>query len=563
MRPVASFTIVRTEIVRADGSLAGKLPAFAESRAELVRLYRAMVLTRAFDAKAIGLQRTGRLGTFPSSLGQEAVVVGVGAAMRAEDVLLPSFRELGAQLWRGVTLVEALSYWGGDERGSCFKGPREDFPICVPVGTQAPHAVGAALAFKLRDEPRVAVCVFGDGASSKGDVYEAMNLAGVWRLPVVFVINNNEWAISVPRSAQSAAETLAQKAVAAGFPGEQVDGNDVIAVRAVLERALGHARRDCAPSLVEALTYRLSDHTTADDARRYRDDAEVSERWKAEPIARMRNFLVERGLWTKADEEGLLQECAAEIDAAVETYLADTSGAARPTSRPPLRRTARADGPTARSARWRKSRHERGHHLVEAITHGARPGDGGGPDASWCWARTSAGTAACSAPPTACSPASAPPGVLDTPLAEALLAGLAVGLGAQRFRPVVEFQFEGFMYPAIDQLSAMPGGCATAPAAGCRARSCCARPTAAASRRPSTTPRAPRRSTPTSRASASSSRPRRARAYGLLLAAIRDPDPVVFLEPKRIYRRAEGAGRGRRRGPAARPLLRACARAAT
>ncbi len=201
-------------------------------------------------------------------------------------------------------------------------GPREDFPICVPVGTQAPHAVGAALAFKLRDEPRVAVCVFGDGASSKGDVYEAMNLAGVWRLPVVFVINNNEWAISVPRSAQSAAETLAQKAVAAGFPGEQVDGNDVIAVRAVLERALGHARRDCAPSLVEALTYRLSDHTTADDARRYRDDAEVSERWKAEPIARMRNFLVERGLWTKADEEGLLQECAAEIDAAVETYLA-------------------------------------------------------------------------------------------------------------------------------------------------------------------------------------------------------------------------------------------------
>ena len=128
MRPVASFTIARTEIVRADGSLAGKLPAFAESRAELVRLYRAMVLTRAFDAKAIGLQRTGRLGTFPSSLGQEAVVVGVGAAMRAEDVLLPSFREQGAQLWRGVTLVEALSYWGGDERGSCFSRPARGLP---------------------------------------------------------------------------------------------------------------------------------------------------------------------------------------------------------------------------------------------------------------------------------------------------------------------------------------------------------------------------------------------------------------------------------------------------
>jgi 2-oxoisovalerate dehydrogenase E1 component alpha subunit len=138
----------------------------------------------------------------------------------------------------------------------------------------------------------------------------------------VFVINNNEWAISVPRSAQSAAETLAQKGIAAGLPGEQVDGNDVIAVRAVLERALGHARRDRAPSLVEALTYRLSDHTTADDARRYRDDAEVSARWKAEPIARMRNFLTERGWWTKADEETLLQQCAGEIDAAVEAYLA-------------------------------------------------------------------------------------------------------------------------------------------------------------------------------------------------------------------------------------------------
>jgi 2-oxoisovalerate dehydrogenase E1 component alpha subunit len=237
-------------------------------------------------------------------------------------VLLPSVREHGAQLWRGVRLAEVLAYWGGDERGSYFMGPREDFPICVPVGMQASHAVGVALAFKLRDEPRVAVCVFGDGATSKGDVYEAMNLAGVWRLPVVFVVNNNEWAISVPRRAQTAAETLAQKAIAAGIPGEQVDGNDVIAVRAVLERALARARRDATPSLVEALTYRLSDHTTADDARRYRDDAEVSERWKAEPLARLRSFLTQRGWWTKADEERLHQECAAEVDAGVEAYLA-------------------------------------------------------------------------------------------------------------------------------------------------------------------------------------------------------------------------------------------------
>jgi 2-oxoisovalerate dehydrogenase E1 component alpha subunit len=322
MRPVASFTIACTEIVRADGSLAGKLPPFVEDREEVVRLYRGMILTRTFDAKAVGLQRTGRLGTFASSLGQEAVSVGIGAAMRAQDVLLPSFREHGAQLWRGVRLPEALAYWGGDERGSRFAGLAEDFPICVPVGTHASHAVGVALAFKLRDEPRAAVCVIGDGATSKGDVYEAMNLAGVWRLPVVFVVNNNEWAISVPRRAQTAAATLAQKAIAAGISGEQVDGNDVIAVRAVLERALARARRDHTPSLVEALTYRLSDHTTADDACRYRDDVEVSERWRAEPIARLRLFLSERGWWTKSDEERLHQECAAETDAGVEAYLA-------------------------------------------------------------------------------------------------------------------------------------------------------------------------------------------------------------------------------------------------
>ena len=280
-----------------------------------------MVLTRTFDAKAVALQRTGRLGTFASSLGQEAVAVGIGAAMQPNDVLLPSFREQGAQFIRGVSMVELLLYWGGDERGSDFAGPREDFPICVPVGTHAPHAAGVALSFQLRGENRAAVCVLGDGATSKGDVYEAMNLAGDWRLPVVFIVNNNEWAISVPRQAQTAAETLAQKAVAAGFRGEQVDGNDVIAVRDVVERALSRARDHGEPSLIEALTYRLSDHTTVDDASRYRDDAEVSARWKEEPIARLRTHLVESGLWDKEQEDSLLADCNKRVDEATEQYL--------------------------------------------------------------------------------------------------------------------------------------------------------------------------------------------------------------------------------------------------
>ncbi len=210
MTRIETFTVEHVGFLDADGNAAAELPPGAGQADALRALYRAMVLTRTFDAKAIALQRTGRLGTFASSLGQEAVAVGVAAAMRAEDVLLPSFREQGAQLWRGVRPVELLLYWGGDERGSDFRDAREDFPICVPVGTHAPHAAGVALAFRLRGEARVAVCVLGDGATSKGDVYEAMNFAGVESLPVVFVVNNNQWAISVPRARQTAAATLAQ-----------------------------------------------------------------------------------------------------------------------------------------------------------------------------------------------------------------------------------------------------------------------------------------------------------------------------------------------------------------
>ena len=162
--------------------------------------------------------------------------------------------------------------------------------------------------------------MFGDGATSRGDVYESINFAGARQLPVVFVVNNNQWAISVPRSTQSAAETLAQKAVAAGIVGEQVDGNDVVAVRAVVSEAIERARSGGGPSLVEALTYRLTDHTTADDASRYRSDAEVSEHWKADPVARMRELLVGLGQWGRHQEEQLLEQCAATIDSAVHDY---------------------------------------------------------------------------------------------------------------------------------------------------------------------------------------------------------------------------------------------------
>ena len=322
MTTIAEFAITMTRYLDPAGIPVAPLPDFAQDAAALVALYRGMVLARTFDVKAVALQRTGRLGTYASSLGQEAVAVGIAAAMQPSDVLLPSFREHGAQLWRGVTLRELFLYWGGDERGNDFAGPREDFPNCVPVGSHAPHAVGVALAFRLRRESRAAVCVFGDGATSKGDVAEALNMAGVWRVPAVFVVNNNGWAISVPLAKQTAAATLAQKAVAAGIPGEQVDGNDVIAVRCATERALARARSGAGPSLIEAVTYRLSDHTTADDASRYRDDAEVSRHWQAEPVARLRSYLTAAGFWDKDREEKLLQECGHAVEAAANEYLA-------------------------------------------------------------------------------------------------------------------------------------------------------------------------------------------------------------------------------------------------
>ena len=324
---IARFEVRRRSYLAPDGSVLRPLPASAADMPTLLALYRGMVLTRAFDLKAVSLQRTGRLGTYAVSLGQEAVSVGIASAMRAEDVLLPSYRDNGTLLWRGTKMEEILLFWGGDERGNLSSGPAHDFPYCIPVGSQAPQAAGVAYAFKLRKEPRVAVCLFGDGATSKGDVYEAMNFAGVHKLPVVFVANNNQWAISVPLKLQTASETLAQKAIAAGFTGEQVDGNDVIAMRAAAEEATAQARAGRGPRLIEALTYRLSDHTTADDAARYRPSEEVQARWKEEPIARLRAYLVSQKAWGKAQEEELAAECQKKIKAAIERYLASSARA--------------------------------------------------------------------------------------------------------------------------------------------------------------------------------------------------------------------------------------------
>jgi len=310
-----------TRLLEPTGEPVAGIPEFAISRLAVVDLYRKMILTRSFDAKAVSLQRTGRLGTYASSLGQEALAVGVGDAMYDDDILVPSFREHGTQICRGVSLNELFMFWGGDERGSNFAVPRRDFPVSITVGGHAPHAVGSALASKLRGDGNASICMLGDGATSKGDFYEAINIAGVWRVPVVFVISNNQWAISVPRARQTAAPTLAQKAVAAGIDGEQVDGNDVFAVREVVRKAIDAARDENRPGIIECLTYRLADHTTADDSSRYRDDAEVSGQWQNDPIARLRRYLTQTHSWRTDEEQAIIQSCNAAVDAAAREYL--------------------------------------------------------------------------------------------------------------------------------------------------------------------------------------------------------------------------------------------------
>jgi 2-oxoisovalerate dehydrogenase E1 component alpha subunit len=322
MTTAATFKIEYLQYLGPDGELVRKdLPEFAKDGKTLVGLFREMQKVRAFDTKAIALQRTGKLGTYASCLGHEATHIGIGSAMAYEDVLAPSYREYGAQFMRGVKPREVLMYWGGDERGNDFSGPPHDYAWCVPIGTQNLHAAGAALAFKLRGEPRVAVACVGDGGSSKTDTYAAINSAGAFKLPFVQCIINNGWAISVPRSAQTGAATLAQKGLAGGLDCLQVDGNDLIAVRAAMDNAIARARNGHGGSCIEFVTYRLSDHTTADDARRYRPDEEVKAAWQREPFLRLRKFLAAQGLWSDQEEEDWKAECNRLADIEVNAYL--------------------------------------------------------------------------------------------------------------------------------------------------------------------------------------------------------------------------------------------------
>lgn len=324
MATVAQFAIPYFQFLNEQGKLNADVPPIAQDADTLKELYRIMVLTRTFDKKAIALQRTGKMGTYAPINGQEALSTAIGHAMKKEDVFVPYYRDYAAQFQRGVKMSEILSYWGGDERGSNYENQPDDLPICVPIASQCLHAAGIAFAFKYRQEPRVAVVCIGEGGTSEGDFYEAINVAGTWKLPVVFIVNNNQWAISVPREKQTATETIAQKAIAAGFAGIQIDGNDVLAARHVISEAIEKARRGEGPTLIEGLTYRLSDHTTADDATRYQPSEQVEAAKPKEPISRLKEYLTQMKMWTPEDEENWVIKCTEQVEQAVEEYLSKT-----------------------------------------------------------------------------------------------------------------------------------------------------------------------------------------------------------------------------------------------
>jgi pyruvate dehydrogenase E1 component alpha subunit len=317
------FQVEHLSILDSDGNLDSSLEPDI-SPADLKRLHRAMLLGRRLDERMIRLQRQGRIGTFAPIKGQEASQVGAAATLKKTDWMVPSFRETAAMLWRGWPIEKLLLLFAGYLEGGQPDEHQHDLPITIPVATQMPHAVGLAYAAQYRGDDAIVMAFCGDGATSEGDFHEAVNFAGVWHVPAVFLVQNNQWAISVPLKKQTHSRTIAQKALAYGIPGLQVDGNDVLAVYAACSEAAERARAGDGPTLIECVTYRLGVHTTADDPTKYRTTEEVAAWEKKDPLTRFSAYLKKKRLL----DEGLEDEVDKEIAAAIHRF--EAMGPAKP-----------------------------------------------------------------------------------------------------------------------------------------------------------------------------------------------------------------------------------------
>jgi len=313
------FKVEFLQVLDEDGNIdAALMPKI--SNEEIKKIYEKLILIRVFDQKAFNMQRQGRIGTYIQFKGQEACQIGSALALEDEDFVFPMYRNSGLLIARKQPIVQVLQYWSGDERGSRSPENVNNFPIAIPVGTQTVHAVGAGWAAKLRGTKQVSVVYFGDGATSKGDFHEAMNFAGVYQAPVIFICENNQFAISVARAKQTKSETIAQKAIAYGFEGLQVDGMDVLAVYKAVKESAEKARAGNGPTLIECLTYRMADHSTSDDASRYRTKEEVDAWAKKDPIDRFEKYMRKIGLLDDDYKENVLNKSKDIVEKAVAEF---------------------------------------------------------------------------------------------------------------------------------------------------------------------------------------------------------------------------------------------------
>jgi len=319
-KPIAKFTVEHLQILDENGKLDAKLdPQLSET--EAVEMYRWMRLARELDERMLKLQRQGRLGTFPPNTGQEAISIPAALQMQEKDWFVGAFRELGGRLVRGEPLTSTLYYYNGWEEGNILPNKESRIvPTSVVIGCQIEHAAGLAYASRYQGEDAVTVCFIGDGGTSEGDFHEGLNFAAVWKAPVVYVVQNNQWAISIPRDKQTASQTLAQKGLAFDLPVLQVDGNDPLAVTVAMREALDRARAGDGPTLIEAVTYRLMMHTTADDPTKYRSNDEEQAAWRKEPLIRTRKYLEQKGYWDDSKEDALLAEVKARVEKAVKEF---------------------------------------------------------------------------------------------------------------------------------------------------------------------------------------------------------------------------------------------------
>jgi 2-oxoisovalerate dehydrogenase E1 component len=542
------------QVIDRKGQLVGEDPRLDPDLYQ--QMYRNMVLTRELDRRMLALQRQGRIGTYAMLEGQEAVQIGSALALEPDDFVFPSYREHGVQVTRGLPIEVLLAYWKGLPNARWDMEKYRTAIVAVPIASQLPHAVGYSYMTMLRGESTVTAVYFGDGATSEADFHSGMNFAGVWKTPTVFICANNLYAISVPYHRQTAAETIAQKADGYGFDGLRVDGMDPIAVYLATRLAVTRAREGQGPTLIEAMTYRYGPHATADDPTLYRT-REEEDRWrKRDPIERLRRFLEDRGEWDEAVEEKVTMETSDQVASAIaeieaeplpgrddavrhgfhripahvveQLHAMQRSHGEEPTRFDPeeiwaIGHDSVPEGPT-RSMTMAEAINAALHEAMErdssVIVLGEDVGLAGGVFRVTEGLQGRYGETR----------------VIDTPLNESGIVGAAVGMALAGARPVAEIQFDGFVYPAFDQIVSHLGryrfrtrGTSEVPVvvrfpngAGIGAHEHhCDSPEAYFVHAPGLVVVCP--STPVE-------------AKGLLAAALTGHDPVIFLEPKVLYR---------------------------